>query len=371
MGMDFGLLFEMQVPKPWGPTTEADAYRNSVVQAVAAEQAGFTHVWAVEHHFREEFSHMGAPEVWLASVAQRTSRVRIGHGVVLLPTPFNHPVRVAERIGALDVLSGGRVEFGTGRSIAELEIGGFGIDPGDTRGMWAESVDFLRQLWTSGEAEVEFHGKYLELPPRKVFPRPVQRPHPPMWMAATSPMSYTLAGDYGLGVLAFGMAVDKDAMGRRLAEWRAAMAASTRPLAMKNEQAAVFMMCFVAESEAAARKICQEPFMRYLDATVDSFLRWGEKRELPPGYEWYATALKKGAVRSGAAKFDYLLENGMILVGTPETIVERIRGFADAGATQMLVAMQLWDIPHEQTMRSIELFGREVIPAFRPQPAAG
>lgn len=361
--MDFGLLFEMQVPKPWGPTTEAEAYHNSIAQACVGEQAGFTHVWAVEHHFREEFSHMGAPEIWLASVAQRTSTVRIGHGVVLLPTPFNHPVRVAERIAALDILSGGRVEFGTGRSIAELEIGGFGIDPGDTRGMWSEAVEFLQRLWTSGEAEVEFHGKHLELQPRKVFPRPVQRPHPPMWMAATSPMSYALAGEYGLGVLAFGMAVDKDAMGRRLTEWRAAMAATTRAVSVKNEQAAVFMMCFCAESDAEAREICQDSFVRYLDVTVDHFLRWGAKRELPPGYEWYATALKKGAVRSGSAKFEYLLENGMILVGAPDTIAATIRGFRDAGATQMLVAMQLGDIPHEQTMRSIRLFGQEVIPA--------
>ena len=195
----------------------------------AAEQAGFTHAWAVEHHFREEFSHSGAPEIWLATAAQHTSTIRLGHGIVLLPPPFNHPVRVAERVGALDILSGGRLELGTGRSIAELEIGGFGIDPGDTRDMWAESVELLQHLWTSGEEEVSFEGKYVNLPGRKVFPRPVQKPHPPMWVAATSPASYTLAGEYGMGVLAFGMAIDKDAMGRRLAEWRAAMAATTRP----------------------------------------------------------------------------------------------------------------------------------------------
>jgi alkanesulfonate monooxygenase SsuD/methylene tetrahydromethanopterin reductase-like flavin-dependent oxidoreductase (luciferase family) len=93
--MDFGLLFEMQVPKPWTATTESDAFWNSIAQAKAAEAAGFSHVWAVEHHFREEFSHMGAPEIWLAAVAQHTERVRLGHGVVLLPPPFNHPVRRA------------------------------------------------------------------------------------------------------------------------------------------------------------------------------------------------------------------------------------------------------------------------------------
>jgi alkanesulfonate monooxygenase SsuD/methylene tetrahydromethanopterin reductase-like flavin-dependent oxidoreductase (luciferase family) len=359
--MDFGLLFEMQVPKPWTATSESDAYWNSIEQLKAAEQAGFTHGWAVEHHFREEFSHMGAPEVWLAAAAQHTEKIRLGHGVVLLPPPFNHPIRVAERIGALDILSRGRLEFGTGRSIAELEIGGFGIDPADTRDMWSESVAFLQRLWTNRENEVEFNGRHVNMPPRKVFPRPVQHPHPPMWMAATSPASYALAGEYGLGVLAFGMAVDKDAMGRRLAAWRQAMANTTRTISAKNEQAAVFMMAFCAPTDAEAKEICEEAFVDYLDVTVDHFLRWGAKRELPAGYEWYATALKHGA-QSGKMKFDYLLNNGMVLVGSPETITNTIRGFRDVGATQMLMATQLGRIPHEKVLSSIRLFGDEVIP---------
>ena len=298
--MDFGLLYEMQVRRPWDATSEQRAYWNGVEQAKAAEQAKFSHIWAVEHHFREEFSHMSAPEVWLATVAQHTSRIRLGHGIVLLPIPFNHPIRVAERVGALDILSNGRIELGTGRSVVELELEGFGIDPGDSRPMWEESMTFLQQLWGGGGDEpIEFEGKYFSVPPRKVFPRPVQRPHPPMWMAATSPGSYTVAGEYGLGVLAFGMAIDKDAMGRRLAEWRSAMDTSTRYIPAKNPQAAVFMMAFCAETDAEARRICEQSFVEYLDHTIDTFIRWGEKKELPPGYEWYADAAKKASARSG------------------------------------------------------------------------
>jgi alkanesulfonate monooxygenase SsuD/methylene tetrahydromethanopterin reductase-like flavin-dependent oxidoreductase (luciferase family) len=358
--MDFGLLFEMGIPKPWTATTESDAYWNSIEQVRVAEESGFTHAWAVEHHFREEFSHLGAPEIWLAAAAQHTSTIRLGHGIALLPTPFNHPVRLAERIGALDILSRGRIEFGTGRSIAELEIGGFGIDPGDTRGMWAESIELMQKLWMHPDEDVSFDGKYVQLPPRKVFPRPVQLPHPPMWVAATSPASYTLAGEYGLGVLAFGMAVDKDAMGRRLAEWRAALAASTRPV--KNDQAAVFMMSYCAETDGEAIDACREDFVDYLDVTIDHFLRWGEKRELPPGYEWYATTLKHGKQQSGKMKFDYLMDNNMLLVGSPSTIIKTIEGFRDVGATQMLVATALGRIPHEKVLESVRLFGREVIP---------
>jgi len=363
--MEFGLLYEIQVPRPWDAGSEQRALWNAVEQTVAGESAGFTHVWAVEHHFREEFSHMSAPEVWLGAVAQHTNQIRLGHGIVLLPLPMNHPVRVAERIGMLDIMSNGRVEFGTGRSVVELELEGFQIDPGDTRGMWEESVGFLQKLWGSGDELVDFEGRYFAMPPRRVFPRPVQKPHPPMWMAATSPASYSLAGDYGVGVLAFGMAIDKDAMGRRLGEWRAAMAASVREVPVKNPRAAVFMMGFCAKTMKEARAMCEETFVSYLDHTIDTFLRWGEKKELPPGYEWYAKAAEHTSARSGRAKFQYLLENKMILVGTPDDIAETVSGFKDAGVTQMLVAMQLGDIPHEAVMDSISLFGKEVIPQFR------
>jgi alkanesulfonate monooxygenase SsuD/methylene tetrahydromethanopterin reductase-like flavin-dependent oxidoreductase (luciferase family) len=228
--------------------------------------------------------------------------------------------------------------------------------------MWSEAVEYLQKLWTSGEELVEFHGQHIDIPPRKVFPRPLQKPHPPMWVAVTSPPSYAMAGEYGMGVLAFGMAVDQDAMGRRLAEWRAAMEVTTRPVSALNPQAAVFMMCFCAPTDAEAIEICQESFVRYLDVTIDQFLRWGEKRDLPPGYEWYARAVSQGVRRSGRIKFDYLLDNGMVLVGSPETIVETIKGFRDVGATQILAAMQLGSIPHERVLDSIRLFGKEVIP---------
>jgi alkanesulfonate monooxygenase SsuD/methylene tetrahydromethanopterin reductase-like flavin-dependent oxidoreductase (luciferase family) len=361
--MDFGLLFEMQVRRPWSGGTEERVFWESIEQASAAEANGFSHVWATEHHFREEFSQLSAPEVWLATVAQHTTTLRLGHGIVLLPIPFNHPIRVAERAATLDILSHGRVELGTGRSVVELELEGFGIDSGDSRPMWEESMEFLQKLWAAGDEPIEFDGKYISMPLRHVLPHPVQKPHPPLWMAATSPPSYTLAGDYGLGVLAFGMAIDKDAMGRRLSEWRAALDASTRPV--KNEQAAVFMMSFCAKTEKEARKLCEDSFVEYLDHTIDTFLRWGEKKELPPGYEWYAQAAKHTEGKSGKMKFDYLMENGMILVGSPDQLCETVQGFKDAGATQMISAMQLGTIAHDDVLDSIRLFGKEVVPNFQ------
>jgi alkanesulfonate monooxygenase SsuD/methylene tetrahydromethanopterin reductase-like flavin-dependent oxidoreductase (luciferase family) len=363
--MDFGLLYELAVPKPWNPTTERDAFWNALEQVREAESIGFTHVWAVEHHFREEFSHMGAPEIWLTAVAQHTETIRIGHGVVLLPPPFNHPVRVAERIGALDILSNGRVEFGTGRSLAELELEGFGIDPGDSRPMWSEALQYLQQLWSNGDEPMGFDGKYINIPPRKVFPRPVQKPHPPMWLASTSPASYEAAGEYGLGVLAFGMGTSAQDMARRISRWRAAMDNSTRDITIKNTNAGVFMMAFCADTDEQARQLCKDAFVNYLDVTINVFLRWGEHRELPPGYEWYAGALKHADSIAEKMKLDYLIENKMVLVGSPDTICNTIADFRDAGATQMVTAMQLGGIAHTDVMDSIRLFGTQVIPQFQ------
>lgn len=363
--MDFGLLYELAVPKPWNTTTERDAFWNALEQVREAEARGFTHVWAVEHHFREEFSHMGAPEIWLASIAQHTNTIRIGHGVVLLPTPFNHPIRVAERIGALDIMSNGRVEFGTGRSLAELELSGFNIDPADSRPMWNESLEYLQTLWRNGDEPTSFEGQYVKVPPRKVFPRPVQKPHPPMWLASTSPSSYELAGDYGLGVLAFGMGTSSEDMAKRIGRWRSAMENSKRDLTIRNENAGVFMMAFCAKTDAEARRLCEEAFVNYLDVTVDVFLRWGAHRELPPGYEWYAKALKHAGSVAEKMKLDYLIENKMVLVGSPDTLCEIVADFRDAGATQMVTAMQLGRIAHTDVLESIRLFGEQVIPNFR------
>jgi alkanesulfonate monooxygenase SsuD/methylene tetrahydromethanopterin reductase-like flavin-dependent oxidoreductase (luciferase family) len=235
--------------------------------------------------------------------------------------------------------------------------------------MWEESITFLKSLWTAGENPESFTGKYFSVPGRMVLPRPIQDPHPPMWMAVTSPPSYAIAGEYGLGVLAFGMAIDKDAMGRRLGEWKAALESNSDQHAVINPSAAIFMMCYCAPTAAEARAICEGSFVDYLDHSIDTFIRWGDKKELPPGYEWYAKAAKSAAHISGKQKFDYLLDNGMILVGTPDQIIETIEGFQGIGATQMLSAMQLGTISHENVIKSIELFGREVIPHFNGSQA--
>ena len=147
--MKFALFSEIPVAKPWTRDSEFNAYHNTVEQAVLAEQAGFHSFWTVEHHFLEEFSHCSNPEILYGNIAARTSTLRLGYGVRLLPKPYNHPVRTAESVAVLDLLSDGRVEFGTGRSATRAELEGFGIDPQETRGMWREALRHIVGCWTN------------------------------------------------------------------------------------------------------------------------------------------------------------------------------------------------------------------------------
>ena len=168
--MKFALFYEIPVARPWSRSSEHEAFRNTLEQAVLGDRMGFHAFWTVEHHFLEEFSHCSNPEVLYGAIAASTKRMRIGYGVRLTPKPYNHPVRSAESAAVLDLLSDGRVDFGTGRSSTKLELEGFGIHPDETRAMWREAVEHIIGCWTHDE--YEFEGKYWSLPKRRVVPKP-------------------------------------------------------------------------------------------------------------------------------------------------------------------------------------------------------
>jgi len=144
--MRFGIFYEHQLPRPWDAGAEHKLLKDALEQIELADRLGFDYLWEVEHHFLEEYSHSSAPEVFLAAASQRTSRIRIGHGIVQLPFGFNHPARVAERIATLDLISDGRVEFGTGESSSEMELGGFGVERARKRAEWSEALDVVTRL---------------------------------------------------------------------------------------------------------------------------------------------------------------------------------------------------------------------------------
>ena len=215
--MQFGIFCEIPVPRPWTAGKERDAYHHTLAQAVLADELGYHSFWTVEHHFLEEFSHCSAPGVLYGAVAARTRQIRIGHGVRLLPFPYNHPIRAAEAAAVVDLLSDGRLEFGTGRSATRIELEAFRIDPEQTRPLWEEALEMIVGAWT--QDVFEWHGPRFDFPPRRVIPKPLQQPHPPLWVASTSPESHELAGSRGLGLLSFTVGVPPE----DLAERRAAL----------------------------------------------------------------------------------------------------------------------------------------------------
>src|SRR5689334_21288578 len=200
--MKIVIFYEHQLPRPWREDSEETLIRDALEQCAYADAIGLHYVWEVEHHFLEEYSHSSAPEVFLAAVSQRTERIRLGHGIVQTPPPFNHPARVAERMAMLDLVSGGRADFGTGESSSEAELGGFGIDAAVKREMWEEGLRVALRCMT--ETPFTGHrGAHLSMPPRNVIPKPIQRPHPPVWVACSRRETIHLAAQKGIGALAF------------------------------------------------------------------------------------------------------------------------------------------------------------------------
>ena len=180
--MRFGIFYEHQLPRPWQAESEHRLLKDALEQVELADRVGIDYVWEVEHHFLEEYSHSSAPEVFLAAASQRTTRIRLGHGIVQLPPGFNHPARVAERIATLDLVSDGRVEFGTGESSSEAELGGFRIDREKKRDQWDEALDAITRMFVE-EPFAGYDGTYVQMPVRNVVPKPLQKPHPPLWVA--------------------------------------------------------------------------------------------------------------------------------------------------------------------------------------------
>src|SRR2546426_6212678 len=183
--MQFGIFYEHQLPRPWQEDSEARLIREALAQVELADRLGIDYAWEVEHHFLEESPHSSAPEVFLAACAARTERIRLGHGIVRMPPGYNHPARVAERIAMLDLISGGRVEFGTGESASRMELEGFGVSPTEKRAMWQEAAAQVA-LMLSQSPYPGYDGRYFKMPPRNVVPKPVPKPHPPMWLPGSS-----------------------------------------------------------------------------------------------------------------------------------------------------------------------------------------
>ena len=388
--MQFGLLYECQRPYEGTEIDWNALYKETLAQCELADQVGFDNLWFVEHHFLTGFSGSPNQDAIFGALSRITKNIRIGYGVCILP--YHHPVRVAERVALVDQLTDGRVEFGTGRSNAYEQMG-LGVDPRNTRSLWEESIAMLPQIWQSDEFEWE--GEHWQVPKRRVLPKPVQKPHPRMYLACTQADSFRLAAEKGLGVLSsasYATAV----LAEQVKIYREALK-NVNPVGAfatefwgnnvhaycgtdndeARELAALSMKTFFGPDKPyiAGRIGAYEELLEawggvpdHLQADFGRWLRQSDEAHKAQAEEsGISLDAGPGAARAAIAQLDAntLADRGVIIAGDPDSCATAVQMYEDIGVDQVMMIMQTETIPHEKVMSSIELFGKEVIPRFR------
>jgi alkanesulfonate monooxygenase SsuD/methylene tetrahydromethanopterin reductase-like flavin-dependent oxidoreductase (luciferase family) len=369
--MKFAMFYEIPVAKPWDKDSEWQAYKDTIEQVKLGDKMGFHSFWTVEHHFLEEYSHCSNPETLYGHIAAVTENIRIGYGVRLLPKPYNHPVRTAESVAVLDLISDGRVEFGTGRSSTRAELEGFGVDPRTTREMWDEALHHIVGCWTNDE--YEFEGKHWSMPKRRVLPKPRQDPHPPIWGATSSLEGHYEIGKRGIGLCSFTVGSPPEDLADRIAMYRKGQTDCLKPVGVtRNERAATFTMVHCADTNDKAKADAAESFVWYPRTAgwhIASLADWMEEREGgAQDLGNYASAAVAMARRDSGAmshlSMDYLWDSGAAVVGDPDRCIEIAERYAAVGCDLLFCLLNPYKMKHEDVMRSIELLGTHVIPHF-------
>lgn len=345
-------LFENPVGK-----TEHQIVKEQMDLMYEAESLGFDSVWPAEHHF-SEYGYCASPQVSLAAVAARTKRIRLGTGVVVLP--FHNPIRVAEDFAFLDLMSDGRVDLGVGRGYQPLEFRGFGLEgrQADSREIFDEAVRLVRQCWT--DERVTFKGKYYRVEDLNVRPKPLQQPHPPIYMACLSPGTFALAGRYGFNVLmsgAFGLSPEGAKQG--IADYRAARkAAGLDPMA---GQIALLLKLYVADSMDAAQRDFAGPVTWYY-RTVAKYLAPPAGEAPVKSYEMYSASRHAAETLS----FEQLSDSPLMVCGDVDHCVEKLRSVtAEYGFNEMLCWTRIGGLETRKVLRAMELMSGEVMPRLR------
>jgi alkanesulfonate monooxygenase SsuD/methylene tetrahydromethanopterin reductase-like flavin-dependent oxidoreductase (luciferase family) len=375
------LLYEIDVPRPWAKPHpwgqregEQHAYAEALEQIRLADQVGFNTVWCVEHHFREGRSHSPAPEVLIGALTQITEQIRLGFGVALMPFGFIHPARVAEKVATADILSHGRVEWGTGRSTPMEQIA-FGVDRERTREDWREAIQIVCAMWES--EYFEYESERFSFPRRLVTPKPVQDPHPPAWMAGTSPGSASLAGELGLGLLSMSIMQPLERLAERIDDYRTAAANPTPLTRVTTNRVAAYTLVHCADSmsQAEANGIWDSVWWWYKNL-ADFTLKWEFSHYSQADKDRLFPLLKHQA--SDDFSPQEFSAADMIIVGDPDECLRKMVRYAELGVDQLICYVQFGYLPHESVKRTIELLGRHVIPELerrgisvqtRPAPA--
>ncbi len=365
--MKFGVFYELQLPKPWNEGDEHRLFHEALEQIVLADRLGYDHAWEVEHHFLDEYSHSSAPEVFLAAAASVTKNIRLGHGIRQVIPNYNHPARTAEGLATLDIMSNGRVEFGIGEGATRLELGGFNIPAKEKRAMAIEAGEQIANMMVL-DPYPGFEGKYFSMPCRNVLPKPVQHPHPPMWMACTNRDTIRVAASLGVGALAFSFVDPEEAKNWSDIYYGIIKSEECRPIghSVNANIAMVSNFSLHHDREEAIRRGHEgfEFFGYALNALV-------AHDTVPGRTDMWGDYIKARGNRTqeviDAAKRAEAIATG---IGTPDDMRAHLRAFQDAGVDQVIFMQQAGRNKHEHICESLELFAKEVMPEFKAEVAA-
>lgn len=396
--MKFDIFCEIQKARPWVADQERLLFEETLEQAILADELGFRCWWEVEHHGAAEFSWSSAPEVFLTWLSQHTRRMRLGHAGVLAPFRINHPLRVAERAAMLDVISGGRLELGLARSGGN-EWDTFHVEPSTTREELVEAMRMIPQMWT--QDSFEWDSALLNIPKKNVIPKPVQKPHPPLWQTCGSKESFHLAGTLGVGALGTTLLTPLSQMESLLRDYRRGLAECRDPAGeFVNREAAVFTFVHVASTKkeaiasGAAAAACWyvNTAPRVFNAPAEIWygqIRGGfltgdpaATRSLEAGgsgantvigsavepKEVPVVALLKRLAAGEAVPDEEVFETldplPSVIIGDVASCQRKIEAYADIGVDRLMCLVQFAGLPHERILRSMRKIGEKLIPVY-------
>ncbi len=371
--MKFGLLFQLQTPRPldsdqWHADDERKIIHQALDQIELADKLGYDYVFFTEHHFLEEYCHSTAPEVVLGAAAARTKNIRLGHGIIQMPPRQNHPARVAERIATLDIVSDGRVEFGTGEGATETEFGGFLTKRNEKKEAWEEATRECLRMMTCVPYP-GYEGVHFSMPERNVIPKPIQKPHPPVWVAASRRETVMLAARLGMGALGFGFESPEEAE-ERSTRYFELIRACREPIGQAMNPALLTvgnMMCAPTDEEAVDRGLRGAQYFGFV-------FGWMHGHLTPGRDNIYREFRRRSDAEQAADQLEPEDESARALyrmgrrgnfIGSPAFIRENCLKYEAAHVDALLFFSQCGDRKHEDIMESLELFAREVMPEFR------
>jgi alkanesulfonate monooxygenase SsuD/methylene tetrahydromethanopterin reductase-like flavin-dependent oxidoreductase (luciferase family) len=354
----FGIFYEHQLPRPWEEGDELRLFQEALDQVELADRLGIDYAWEVEHHFLEEYSHSSAPEVFLAACSQRTKQIRLGHGIVLMPPAYNPPARVAERISTLDLVSNGRVDFGTGESSSLAELGGFGVPVEEKREQWLEAIEQVANMMAM-DPYPGYEGRFFSMPCRNVVPKPIQKPHPPLWVACSNRETIHLAARLGVGALTFAF-VDPAEARKWVSEYREILETECVPIGHAvNPNIAMVTGFSCHESEEEARRRGEDGF-RFFGFGLGHHYIFGTHKpgrtDIWKDFEKARPLLPEAGANRG--------------IGTPDQLREHLASFEETGVDQVIFIQQGGRNRHEHICESLELFAEKVMPDFKARHEA-